>query len=210
VARIEVNGKGFGTAWVIDAGALVAGGRPRLLLVTNAHVMGPDSPARYPGAIRPEDATVHFQIQGVSTAATKVIFHSPVHELDSTLFEVQSIPEGVEPLELDPGVIELASPPQRLYIIGHPGGRDLEFSLQDNHLLAADDRLLHYRTPSEGGSSGSPVFGPVDWKVVALHHAGSREMARLSGPGTYDANEGIALAALQRAQGLAAAVGGDR
>ncbi len=66
-------------------------------------------------------------------------------------------------------------------------------------MLAASERLVHYRTPSEGGSSGSPVFGPTDWKVVALHHAGSNDMPRLDGQGTYEANEGIALAALTKA-----------
>jgi V8-like Glu-specific endopeptidase len=102
-------------------------------------------------------------------------------------------------LPLDPSVLKLDTPLQRLYIIGHPGGRDLEFSLQDNYLLAASERLVHYRTPSEGGSSGSPVFGPTDWKVVALHHAGRNDMPRLDGQGTYEANEGIALAALTKA-----------
>jgi len=193
-----VNGKGFGTAWLVDASRLAGKDQARLLMITNAHVMGPDTPDRYPSAARTGDAKVHFQLQETMANATKIIFHSPVNELDATLFEVDRLPEGIAPLELDPSVMKVDDPPQRLYIIGHPGGRGLEFSLQDNHLLEANDRLVHYRTPSEGGSSGSPVFGPVDWKVVALHHAGSREMPRLDGTGSYEANEGIALAALQR------------
>jgi len=196
IARIETNGKGFGTGWLVDSANFFSG-RTGLLLVTNAHVIGPDTPDRYPDSLRPEDATVHFQIQGWQLPAGKVQFHSPVNELDATFLELPNLPSGAQPLPLDPALLVVANPPQRLYIIGHPGGRDLEFSLQDNYLLAANERLVHYRTPSEAGSSGSPVFGPTDWKVVALHHAGRKDMPRLDGqPGTYEANEGVALTAL--------------
>jgi DNA/RNA endonuclease G (NUC1) len=199
IARIETNDKGFGTGWLVNAADFFAG-RPGLLLITNAHVIGPDTPDRYPGSLRPEDATIHFQIQECKIPAGKVAFHSPVNQLDATFLEVPNLPPGATALPLDASVLKVETPPQRLYIIGHPGGRDLEFSLQDNHLLAATEQLVHYRTPSEGGSSGSPVFGPTGWKVVALHHAGRKDMPRLDGqPGTYEANEGIALAALHSA-----------
>jgi V8-like Glu-specific endopeptidase len=85
-----------------------------------------------------------------------------------------------------------------MYVIGHPKGRDLELSLQDNYLLGFDDMLVHYRTPTEKGSSGSPVFEPEDWRVIALHHKGNEEMKRLDGKdGTYEANEGISILKLQ-------------
>jgi len=198
IARIETNDKGFGTGWLVNASDFFPG-RNGLLLLTNAHVIGPNTSDRYPGALRPEDATVHFQIQGLRMPAGKVVFHSPVNELDATFLDLPNLPAGAVALPLDPSVLMVATPPQRLYIIGYPGGRDLEFSLQDNHLIEASDRLVHYRTPSEGGSSGSPVFGPTDWKAVALHHAGRKDMPRLDGQaGTYEANEGIALAALTK------------
>jgi V8-like Glu-specific endopeptidase len=66
-------------------------------------------------------------------------------------------------------------------------------------MLACNDRLVHYRTPTEGGSSGSPVFDEEGWTVVALHHAGRRDMPRLDGKGTYEANEGIQIHAIQQA-----------
>ncbi len=196
IARIETNDKGFGTGWLVNAADFSLG--QGLLLVTNAHVIGPDTSDRYPGSLRPEDATIHFQIQDWKFPAGKVVFHSPVNEHDATFLTLPNLPPGATALPLDATVLKVEAPPQRLYIIGHPGGRDLEFSLQDNHLLAATDQLVHYRTPSEGGSSGSPVFGPTDWKVVALHHAGRKDMPRIDGQaGTYEANEGIALKALQ-------------
>jgi V8-like Glu-specific endopeptidase len=81
----------------------------------------------------------------------------------------------------------------RVLVIGHPDKGDLGFSIMDNTLLAVNDRLLHYRAPTEGGSSGSPVFN-MDWKVIGLHHAGGSAMPRLDGQaGTYEANEGLRM-----------------
>lgn len=197
VARIERNGTGVGTGWVIDLAHLVPGKSSQRLLVTNAHVIGPDTPDRYPEALRPEDATANFLMLEEDSKFGKVLFHSPVNELDTTIIELERLPEKAAALELDASVLKVATPPQRLYMIGCPDGRGVEFSLQDNFLLEATDRLVHYRTPSEPGSSGSPVFGPVDWKVTALHHAGSREMPRIDGTGSHEANEGIALAAIR-------------
>ena len=72
--------------------------------------------------------------------------------------------------------------------------------MQDNYLLGCDQQFIHYRTPTEPGSSGSPVFERTDWQVVGLHHRGGEKMNRLDGqPGTYAANEGIALLAIQKA-----------
>jgi hypothetical protein len=103
----------------------------------------------------------------------------------------------------------------RVYIIGHPGGRDLQFSLQDNALLAHEGPTagkpaiegvwrVHYRAPTEGGSSGSPVFNGSLWEVIALHHVGGKTgMSRLNGDaGTYAANEGIALLSIVAALGM--------
>jgi endonuclease/exonuclease/phosphatase family metal-dependent hydrolase len=51
------------------------------------------------------------------------------------------------------------------------------------------DKVVRYRTDTEPGSSGSPVFNN-SWDLVALHHAGWRD-------GTNTAtNEGIRLAAI--------------
>jgi len=95
--------------------------------------------------------------------------------------------------------VRMGEPPPRMYVIGHPAGRDLEISLQDNYLLDLDDRRLHYRTPTEPGSSGSPVFEQESWEVVALHHKGADDMPRLGGKeGVYPANEGITIPALQQ------------
>ncbi|HJQ33440.1 MAG TPA: trypsin-like peptidase domain-containing protein [Pyrinomonadaceae bacterium] len=89
---------------------------------------------------------------------------------------------------------------ERLYIIGYPEGGDTEYSVYDNHLVACKDHLIHYRTPTERGSSGSPAFGPTGWSVVALHHRGKDKMEPLHGESDpYEANEGISILAIQEA-----------
>ena len=105
-----------------------------------------------------------------------------------------------DPLPIYADAVEMARPAPRMYIIGHPGGRDIEFSLQDNQLVGCSDKLLHYRTPTEPGSSGSPVFEMQSWQVVGLHHAHVENVPRVKGvPGApYSANEAISILALQK------------
>ena len=58
-----------------------------------------------------------------------------------------------------------------LNIIQHPQGRMKEFVMRSNELVDLLDDFAHYRTDTEPGSSGSPVFND-QWEVVALHHSG--------------------------------------
>ncbi len=196
VARIErLNGRGHGTGWLVDAADFFPDGRGPLLL-TNAHVIDADGGQ----ALRPEQARANFQGTRVILPLDRVAWSSPVSQLDATLLTLGRAPEGIDTIPLCRTPLTLQSPPQRVYIMGHPGGRDLEFSLHDNRLLACSASLAHYRTPTEGGSSGSPVFDSEGWQAVALHHAGSDSMARLDDArSTYKANEGVLIAALRAA-----------
>lgn len=56
-------------------------------------------------------------------------------------------------------------------IIGHPRGRLKEISIRENRLENRWDDFIHYRTDTEPGSSGSPVYND-QWEVTALHHSG--------------------------------------
>jgi hypothetical protein len=195
VCRVEtVDGKGVGTGWLVKSSDFFDG-PPRPLVLTNAHVVS----TTYDTAIRPPNAWVNFQLLGQRIQMKSIVWSSPVAELDATFLDFDG-PLTCEPLPLSPSALVMAEPGPRLYIIGHPGGRDLEFSLHDNRLLACNQEKLHYRTPTEGGSSGSPVFDSLGWQVIGLHHAGKANMAKLGGPpGTfYEANEGLAILAIQR------------
>lgn len=77
----------------------------------------------------------------------------------------------------------------RVNIIQHPRGRRKEIAIHDNEVLYVMDKVIHYRTDTEPGSSGSAVFNN-DWDLVALHHAG------WSDAGAAATNEGIRMAAI--------------
>ena len=202
VGRIELrDGTGIGTGWLVRAEDFFPGWTG-VLVLTNDHVVSvPGDPAKpvYLASIRPGDAQVNFQAVGEVYHVDHIVLSSYYRELDYAFLRLKGagVPKP-PPLVLHDSPVAMADPPPRMYIIGHPKGRDLEISLQDNLLIACNDRLVHYRTPTEPGNSGSPVFEPLDWRVAALHHKGSTALTRIDGQaGTYEANEGISIRAIQ-------------
>jgi hypothetical protein len=167
------------------------------VLVTNAHVLHDT----FGEAIHPKDAVVCFTAfdgvrPGEAFRVKTLCWSSLPDQLDCTVARLDR-PPGF-PLEACyPIAARLPNKGDRVLIIGHPSGGPLQLSINDNELLDYDDpptRRLHYRTPTEGGSSGSPVFNQL-WQLVGLHHAAGDEVARLNGQtGSYQANEGIAIA----------------
>ena len=200
VARIEhETGRPVGTGFLVDWQALT-GGPSRVVLVTNSHVLSPEpstddtlTPDRAVAALTgaEQDGTA------VRHRIGEVVWTSPPRELDVTIAGLDGPRGSLEPCPLTSTRPRLDGK-QRVYVIGHPEGRELSYSIDDNVLLDYDDRVLHYRAPTEHGSSGSPVFNR-DWDVVAVHHAGRTDMPRLHGDGAYPANEGIWIEAVRRA-----------
>ena len=199
VARVEdASEAGLGTGFLVEGPSLHPA-LPPLVLVTNGHVI--------PEGIDPRDAVVAFRgLEG--DAGVRLRFQvrrswwyesSATPGLDTTLVELDSAPENVIPVPLAATLPSLtAEDPPRAYLIGHPRGlAQPQFTLQDNVLLDYDDVHVHYRSPTEAGSSGSPVFNN-QWELIALHHGGGYALSRLKGQGgTYAANEGIAVSAIR-------------
>jgi V8-like Glu-specific endopeptidase len=182
------------------------------VFVTNAHVIS----ATAPKAIPPGNALVTFEVESesagmpVNYAVDETIFTSPPAKLGT------SDPEGldVSVVTLKPAEqatthftslamansLPLIESKARAYVIGHPLGGGLQISLHDSVLLDIDDeeRLVHYRTPTDPASSGSPVFN-TEWQVIGLHHGGSEKTPRLHGAGDYEANEAISFSAIRKA-----------
>lgn len=76
---------------------------------------------------------------------------------------------------------------QHVNVVQHPAGRRKEVALQNNELDRLFENVVRYKTDTEPGSSGSPVFDNL-WQLVALHHAGGDFQG-----GKWVNNEGIRL-----------------
>lgn len=199
---------GIGTGFLVRGGDIAPRYGDELLLLTNAHVVSDDPYVVNPPALTPEEATVSFGPDAVF-AVKELLWTSPPNRLDVTLLRLDGDIADIEPIPIAKR-LPLADGEQRVYIIGHPRGGPLSFSIHDNALIAhegpPDGRpprndviRLHYRAPTEGGSSGSPVFN-AQWRAIGLHHAGGTDMPCLNGEqGTYPANEGLWLQSIRAA-----------
>jgi V8-like Glu-specific endopeptidase len=206
VARIEsLTGTRSGTGFLVKASDFFPGRSDNeLLLLTNAHVISPtDNP--FPGALPSEAAGAIFEANNQTFNVGEVVWSSDPDHLDATFITLESLGEGAELCPLKPPAAAFdRSKQQRVYVIGYPEGGGLSFALQDSVWLDTDGTLLHYRTPTNPGSSGSPVFDEQFWTLIALHRAGEKDMPRLNGAeGQYEANEGIAISAIQKATRVA-------
>jgi S1-C subfamily serine protease len=209
------GGRGIGTGFLMRGGDLHPALGDELLVVTNAHVV---SELQDDGGIEPDQAMITFEAQNGAAGSqqpqyhvAKLLWNSPKQHLDTSLLRPDPAVAGIAPCPIAKSLPALNND-QRVYIIGHPEGGELSFSLQDNELLDHEGPpggkptqpercLIHYRAPTEPGSSGSPVFNEApDWQVIGLHHAGGEYVRKLNGQsGTYAANEAIWIQSIAKA-----------
>jgi S1-C subfamily serine protease len=194
VARIEDRyDSGWGTGFVL-AGDQLRPGWPSRVLLTNAHVV--------PDAVDLDDVLIAFRGLSDAGLGAKVIvrpvgdilWHSPKHDLDVC---VLALPDDLSP-QVAPLLVRRRFPKLgldnrvRAYVIGHPlGSPQVQLSLHNSLVLDVDDRYAWYRSPTQSGSSGSPVFDDR-WRVIALHHGWTDSLPGATGAGRA-ANEGIRL-----------------
>jgi Trypsin-like peptidase domain/MAP3K TRAFs-binding domain len=201
VARVDsVMNERVGTGFLVKASDFFAvSNKSELLFLTNAHVISPEDKP-FPGAMPPQAAKIAFEANDTRHEINELVWSSPPTELDATFLTLKSPDPSAEccPLIPAPSPFNIETKP-RVYVIGYPLSAGLSISLLDSSWLDTDGRLLHYRTPTEPGSSGSPVFDQQYWTLIGLHHAGEKDMPRLRGIGSYEANEGIAIDAIRKA-----------
>jgi tetratricopeptide (TPR) repeat protein len=182
VCRIEsLFDEEMGTGFLVRGGDFhkTLGDEP--LVLTNHHVVSAGS----------AKAQARFEEIDRDTTYPCALVWSDA-SVDATLLRFSKETPKVETLPLAEGCPKRTKnhkpPIPRVYVIGHPHGRTLKISFVDNELVATDGQRLHYRTSTEPGSSGSPVFDER-WLVVGLHHKGLDEMENLYGGKPYPANE---------------------
>ncbi|MEV6167198.1 serine protease [Streptomyces sp. NPDC051954] len=198
VARISIidNGRraGFGTGFLVG----------ERLLLTNNHVL--------PDVRTATGSFAEFDLESDVDGVPKPVASYDLApgdlfvtdaELDYTLVAITAGTDGGRPgvvhgwlrLIAQQGKIVIGEP---VNVVGHPEARPKEVAVRDNALLNQLPQFLHYRTDTEPGNSGSPVFND-QWEVVALHHAGVPDP---DGEG-WIANEGARVSAILRHLALA-------
>lgn len=174
VCRISTP-SGMGTGFLIAKG----------VLMTNNHVL--------PSSMIASGSIAEFNLEDGTTPLAAKLNPSELFltdkELDFTVVACNATDlTGIDPIPLsrDPSSITRN---ERAAIIQHPAGRNKEVALHNSEVIRIKDMVIHYRTDTEPGSSGSPVFNNR-WELVALHHAGWIEQ---DGRAT---NEGIRVPAI--------------
>jgi predicted ATP-binding protein involved in virulence len=203
VARIgDDPSAGIATGFLLQGDVLHESLGDEPVLITCTHVIG-DDPGKK--ALSIEKAVIIFEAldNKLVFKVDEIIWSSPTNELDATIIrfcdeDKIKLKELTRDVEMYVVTKRLPIPDQSqgIYIIGHPFGGPMRISFQDNQLLDHDGVKIHYQTPTDAGSSGSPVFNR-QWDLIGIHHASNSEMPRLNDqPGIYDVNEGISILAI--------------
>ena len=233
VGRVKVGYETIGTGFLVRGRDLAPKLGDEIFFLTNAHVVSGGrageglqrigmtgvNPAKVEQVRIAFDASAGSAVK--DALACELVWESPVAELDAALLRFCPALTGVEPCPIAPLLPELkvagyqnARRNSRVFVIGHPQGGELSISVEDCDLLdrgpktqLGDDfkgiEFLHYRTPTEPGNSGSPVFEELGWSVIGLHHFGTGTrngtILSLDGKSRRQANEGVSILSIKSA-----------
>lgn len=185
------TGGAKGTGFLLSGASLCPAWGDAPVFLTNAHVISVD-PADQ-ALVIPSNASAEFtRANGRPTVKLgELLYSSPKFEMDVSILNVALTPPGSAKLEFSSDLPQITDAPgeQRVYVIGHPGGGELAVSLYDNKLAEYKKPYVRYRSPTQEGSSGSPV---LDFRLMsfAVHHRARTDL---------QLNEGVALGAIRDA-----------
>lgn len=163
-----------GTGFLVKQGDLEGSQNERIVLLTNHHVVNETGSGN---ALPQRKAVVKLTRYPMNQELPlgPVLWEDP--RLDATVcgIDVPALPQGVQPIKVGLPIgrtddLDDGTEKPRLYVVGHALGQALQISLYDNHLIEMNETTVRYRSPTESGSSGSPVLTD-GLDVVAIHHA---------------------------------------
>jgi hypothetical protein len=173
IARISDNSTGApkGTGFLVTGSKLKPAWGDAPVFVTNSHVISRQPHDQAP--LIPEEALVEFTRipNRPKVALGELLYSSPRSELDVSILRIEA-PQGsssIDPFPHLPVINTENSDEQRIYVIGHPSGNEMAVSLYDNSLTEYERQYVRYRSPTEEGNSGSPVF-TKKLHAIAVHH----------------------------------------
>lgn len=195
VARVfnTATGQRVGTGFLIKGSDLRQEWGDAQVFVTNAHVVS-DCPSDE-APLNVDDGSVEFTRlpDRPKFRLGEILFRSPKTDLDVSILRITQIDGGaplLKPTAYLPLVPKSGEEPQRIYVVGHPNGAEMTVTLYDNDLVRyVDNKYVHYRSPTEGGHSGSPVL-TRELKLFAIHHRALKEL---------QVNEGVLLPPIREA-----------
>lgn len=212
-----VHGKVFHDSWGDDP-----------VIVTNNHVIS-SRPNRMSQRFQNCEAVFvnPENDQEIRVEFEDIIWESEDQAHDVTILKPKGpLPQSARPLDVYaqdalPQRCESDDGIGRVYVIGYPMGGPLSFSFADNILLDHDAKpalsangesvgagfsaspepvRMHYKAPTLGGSSGSPVFDFNKFQLIGVHHRGLPNLPRLPyKSGEYAANQGIWIESIRAA-----------
>ena len=173
VCRIR-TASSFGTGFLITPN----------ILMTNNHVI--ETRAVGANSVAEFDFEDGNQTRTIALAPRRLFITD--ERLDFTIIACEESLDDIEPIPLlrNPSLVTRH---ERVNVIQHPSARAKEIAIHDNRVERIMTEVIRYRTDTEPGSSGSPVFNN-EWDLVALHHAGFNQ------PGGKAMNEGIRISAI--------------
>lgn len=212
------NGRAIGTGFLLHGRHIHPVLANEFVFLTNDHVVCDEK--TYGGAcISSSDACIIFEDLNPDEnyKVSEVFWRSDSRVHDCAILRLHRQPGGVQfelevqdslPLrhQTETGQADKVNPANapRVFIIGHPNGRGLEITFEQNYLVDHELRnsaakatpkpvRIHYRAPTEPGNSGSPVLSANSLGLMGIHHKTTTEpLSRPLRPNeTYQANEGM-------------------
>lgn len=186
ICRLEVDfagkGVGYGTAFRIG----------KDLLLTNWHVLF----LRDGNKANAVTAEFGYEDDGAGQGLAPNVIACDVDTIVTSQDDDWGVIRVKTPMVAEVPILTLRNSPvptkdSPAFIIQHPKGARKRLGFVRNQISHVDDRVVHYFTDTQVGSSGAPVLD-ADGRLIALHHVGGRPQEVIGKP-PLKKNEGIRI-----------------